>query len=145
MVLGQCLGLGALFAASLAAAVLAWTVPAEIISWLGAVPIFFGLGMLLHGAPEAPAAPPASGVLAVASVTLANGSDNLAVYIPLLASVGPGEAAVIAAVFAAMTGVWCVAAWWLVHHPGAGAPLRRYGPRAVPYVLIGIGLWILFR
>jgi cadmium resistance protein CadD (predicted permease) len=40
--------------------------------------------------------------------------------------------------------LWCLAARWLVHHPAAGAPLRRYGPGLVPWVLVALGVWILF-
>jgi cadmium resistance protein CadD (predicted permease) len=31
----------------------------------------------------------------------------------------------------------------VVNHPSVGAPVRRYGPRLVPYVLIALGVWIL--
>ena len=78
-------------------------------------------------------------------MTVANGADNLGVYVPLFATSSPGAVAVMGGVFAAMTALWCLAARWLVAHPAAGAPVRRYGPPAVPYVLIDIGLWILLR
>jgi hypothetical protein len=35
------------------------------------------------------------------------------------------------AVFAVLLWLRCLAARWLVHHPAAGVPLRRYGPRLV--------------
>ncbi len=137
--------MGALFAASLTVSLLAWAVPAELAVWLGVLPILFGLGMLANRDTALAPVPPAAGIAAVASTTIASGSDNLAVYIPLFATGSGSEIAVIGATFAAMTGLWCVAARWLAGHPAAGAPLRRYGPPAVPYVLIGIGLWILLR
>ncbi|HWA39615.1 MAG TPA: cadmium resistance transporter [Burkholderiales bacterium] len=143
IVLGQYLGIGALFAASVAVALLALAVPAAHLAWLGLVPIILGVRMLAkEGTEEIPEAP---GLLAVAAVTVANGADNLGVYIPLFATSGAGDIAVYGAVFAVMTALWCAAAGWLVRHPGAGAPLRRHGPKAVPPVLIGIGLWILLR
>jgi len=146
IVVGQYLGIGALFAASVAAALLALAVPTEYVRWLGAVPIALGLKMLLapDRAPE-PDAPDASGVLAVTTVTVANGADNLGVYIPIFATSRPQSIVVWGAVFALLIGLWCLGARWLVRHPAAGAPLRRWGPAAVPWVLIGIGLWILLR
>jgi cadmium resistance protein CadD (predicted permease) len=144
VVLGQALGIGALFAISVVAAVLTWVLPQELAAWLGLLPIVFGITMLLH--PEPPAAAPAvHGVLAVASVTIANGGDNLGTYIPLFANTGAGGLALTGAIFAGMTVLWCMAAHWLVRHPDAGAPIRRLGPKAVPWVLIGIGLWIVLR
>ena len=143
IVLGQFLGIGALFAASSAAAVLALAVPAAHLAWLGLVPILLGVRMLARErADETPEAP---GLLPVAAVTVANGADNLGVYIPLFATSGAAAIAAYGAVFAVMTALWCALAGWLVRHPAAGAPLRRHGPKAVPPVLVGIGLWILLR
>lgn len=144
IVLGQYAGIGALFAASLAASLLALVVPAENLKWLGVIPV--ALGIRVFVTPEGPGeAPAASGFLAVLAVTVVNGADNLGVYIPLFATTGAAALAVYGAVFTVQLALWCAAARWLVHHPTAGAPLRRWGPGAVPYVLIGIGLWILLR
>jgi cadmium resistance protein CadD (predicted permease) len=48
-------------------------------------------------------------------------------------------------VFAAMTALWCYAAYRLVSHPALGTEIRRYGSRAVPFVLIALGVWILLQ
>ena len=79
---------------------------------------------------------------AVALITMANGGDNLGVYIPLFSRELPWVP-VYAGVFAVMTGVWCTAGHWLVHHPILGARIRQYGHVALPFVLIGLGLHIL--
>ena len=145
IVLGQYAGIGALFAASLAASMVALVVPADQLRWLGVIPVGFGVRMfLVSGARQEPP-PPATGLLAVTAVTVANGADNLGVYIPLFATSSAADIAVLGAVFAAVTALWCLAARWVARHPAAGAPLRRHGPRAVPWALIGIGLWILLR
>jgi cadmium resistance protein CadD (predicted permease) len=80
--------------------------------------------------------------IVVASVTVANGGDNLGVYIPLF-SRELAWVPVYAAVFAVMTAFWCAAGYWLVHHPILGARIRTYGHVALPFVLIGLGLYIL--
>lgn len=143
IVLGQYLGIGALFAASVAASLLALAVPAAHLNWLGLVPIVLAARTFMKG--QAEEVPEAPGFLTVAAVTLANGADNLGVYIPLFATSSAADVALYGGVFAFMTAAWCASARWLVRHPEAGAPLRRYGPGAVPYVLVGIGLWILLR
>ncbi|HEX8906374.1 MAG TPA: cadmium resistance transporter, partial [Longimicrobiaceae bacterium] len=83
-----------------------------------------------------------SQALAVAAVTVANGGDNLGVYIPLFAS-APGAIPVYAAIFAVMTALWCWAGHRLVRIPWIGDRLRRYGHVLLPLVLIALGLWIL--
>jgi cadmium resistance protein CadD (predicted permease) len=54
-----------------------------------------------------------SQILAVASVTVANGGDNLGVYIPLFAN-EPKSIGMYAALFALLTAIWCAVgyAWF---------------------------------
>jgi cadmium resistance protein CadD (predicted permease) len=73
---------------------------------------------------------------------VANGGDNLGVYIPLFSST-PHAVPVYAVVFAVMTGVWCALGFYLVNNAWIGKHVRRYGRIALPFVLIGLGLWIL--
>ncbi|MFM0416162.1 cadmium resistance transporter [Paraburkholderia aromaticivorans] len=75
----------------------------------------------------------------VACVAIANGSDNLAVYVPLYASHSHNEGAFISLVFIVMIGLWCAGAVWLVKHPLLGAPIRRYGTALLPLILVIIG------
>jgi cadmium resistance protein CadD (predicted permease) len=108
------------------------------------IPVALGIRLFITPE-ETTEVPAASGFLAVLVITVANGADNLGVYIPLFATTGAAGLAVYGAVFTILLALWCAGARWLVHHAAAGAPLRRWGPRAVPYVLVGIGLWILLR
>jgi cadmium resistance protein CadD (predicted permease) len=80
--------------------------------------------------------------VAVALTTMANGGDNLGVYVPLF-SRELVWIPVYATVFIVMTAVWCGAGYWLVHHPVLGARIRQYGHIALPFVLLGLGLYIL--
>jgi cadmium resistance protein CadD (predicted permease) len=142
IVAGQYLGIGALFAASAAASALSLVVPEGWLRWLGVLPLVLGVKLLFESGKEV-AARDAPGLGAVTAVTVANGADNIAAYVPLFANSSARAIALMGATFAALLALWCVAARWLVHHPAAGAPLRRYGPRLVPWVLIGLGVWIL--
>ena len=158
VIVGQFAGIGVLTATSATAALLAVAIPDGWIGLLGLAP----LGLGLRGLPAlwrsrgsdpeeterfSTAEAHAQGAMhsqwiAVAMVTLANGGDNLGVYIPLF-SRELTWVPVYAMVFAVMTGLWCAAGYWLVHHPLLGARVRQYGHVALPFVLIGLGLHIL--
>lgn len=158
VVLGQFLGIGALVAASAAAAWASLAVPEGYPAMLGAIPLALGLRKLwglrraggeadpddsdLRGAEERAERRTHSQVLAVAGVTVANGGDNLGVYIPLFAR-DPHLVPLYALVFAVMTALWCFAGHRLVQNRMIGDRLRRYGHVALPIVLIALGLWIL--
>jgi cadmium resistance protein CadD (predicted permease) len=156
IVAGQFLGIGALTAASVAAALAALTVPAHWPSLLGAIPLVMGswkLRELLRSRDERSAdeaqdadraaARSGSQILAVAAVTIANGGDNLSVYIPLFASHLRGVP-VFVIVFAALTALWCAVAHAFVKHPAGAAVTQRFGHLILPIVLIALGASILW-
>ena len=149
---GQYLGIALLFAASAALSMVSLVIEPQHLRWLGLAPIAIGARQLLalraaqrdEGAAAEAAAPRGAGnVLAVAVVTVANGGDNLAVYVPVFATRSGGEIAAIALVFAPLVALWCAAAQWLTRHASLGAPIRRYAHVATPVVLVLLGLWIL--
>jgi cadmium resistance protein CadD (predicted permease) len=143
IIAGQYLGIGALFAAAAAASLASLFVPVEYLRWLGLLPILIGLGMLLRRGEAESAGAQGASIASVTAVTVANGADNIGVYLPLFAVASPWTIAAYGAVFAAMIALWCLGARWLVRHPAAGSPLRRWGPRLVPWVLVALGIWIL--
>jgi cadmium resistance protein CadD (predicted permease) len=81
----------------------------------------------------------------VAAVTVANGGDNIGIYIPLFANSSAIELIVILVIFLVMLGLWCWLAFYLARHPAVAPPLTRYGSILVPYILIGLGLFILIE
>jgi len=154
VVTGQFVGIGALVAASVLAAACAVAVPGHWIALLGLAPLAIGLHRLWSSwrggeaadADDDPARPAGSGfipqVCSVAGVTAANGGDNIGVYVPVFAQDFAGVP-LLCAVFAGMTGLWCVAGHLLVNHRLVAASMRRLSGLLLPYVLIGLGLWIL--
>ena len=116
--------------------------PPHLVGWLGLAPALLGVWMLLRKKDDDDAPPKGFGVLAIAGVTIANGADNVAAYVPFFALRTRTEALVVVAVFAAMTIVWCLLAHRLVHHRTLGAPIRRWGGRLLPFVLVALGVWI---
>jgi len=81
----------------------------------------------------------------VAAVTLANGGDNIGIYVPLFASSNFSGLVVIVGVFLCLVLVWCVIAYQLARHRAIAPLLTRYAHRIVPFVLIGLGAYILIE
>lgn len=79
----------------------------------------------------------------MAGATVANGADNVAVYVPLLARIRGVELAVYALRFAVILLVWLVTARALAGHPLVARVLARHGDWLVPLVLIGLGVVII--
>lgn len=160
VVIGQFLGIGALVGVSVLGATLALVVPEGWVSLLGFVPLTLGIRQLLAlrrssngGAPSVEERDvqsqeavteqsPHSQVRTVAGVTIANGADNIGVYIPLFAATG-GSISIYVIVFAIMTAVWCALGVAIVNNRVFGEPLKRYGHIVLPIVLIVLGLYIL--
>lgn len=141
---GQYLGIAALVTVSLLAALGLTLLPDRFVPLLGLVPLGLGVwGMVkaVRGGDESPVT--AQGVLPVAGVTIANGADNIAVYTPVLRTVGAAGVVVLVLVFAVLVAVWCLAAAWLGSHRRVIAVAERYGHWLVPLVFVTIGVIIL--
>ena len=130
IILGQYLGIALLVLVSCIAALLALDIPPQWVALLGAAPLYLGLKKL----PDLWRAPEVDGndedheiqeqehkverrlhsqVLAVASVTIANGGDNIGVYVPLFAT-SVNSIATYILTFAVMTGIWCAMGYVIV-------------------------------
>ena len=142
ILLGQLAGIGALTAISYTAATLAVAVPHGWLPWIGVVPLYLGIRWLRKKKDDD--APPIAGTWwAVAGITMANGGDNLGVYIPTFAIQSGIEKVITGITFLALTLVWCAVARMAVSHPTWGPMLSRICSRAAPFVLIGLGIWII--
>ncbi|CAM2149910.1 Cadmium transporter [Pararobbsia alpina] len=90
-----------------------------------------------------PAVRAGSSIWTVATVAIANGSDNLSVYVPLFAARPVSEGTAIVVVFVVMVALWCVLAKWLVSHRLIGKPISRYAHLVLPWVLMFIGASVI--
>lgn len=143
IVAGQYLGIGALVSVAVVVAAGLLVVPDPWTGLLGLLPIGLGLRALLRrGDDDGPPAVVGS-LLGVAGVTIANGSDNIAVYVPVFRSLGPSAGLVWLLVFAVLVALWCAAAALLGSHPGVVRLVGRIGHWLVPAVFIAIGATIL--
>ncbi|RKE35133.1 cadmium resistance protein CadD (predicted permease) [Paraburkholderia sp. BL23I1N1] len=165
VIAGQFAGSVVLIVGAILLAALLTQLPTGYVGLLGILPVGVGLGKAwtrfrpgnadLEKAAQAaahvqaPATPTTTGAgsswSTVACVAVANGSDNLAVYVPLYASHSRSEGVFVSLVFVAMIGIWCAGAVWLVEHPLLGAPIRRYGTALLPLILLVIGVSVIVQ
>lgn len=158
IVIGQYLGFCTLVVASLIGFLGGLVLPSHWIGLLGLVPITIGLNCLLNPESDASAetetetefshssafasflSPQA---YSVAAMTIANGSDNVGIYMPLFANSTFSELLVIVAVFLLLVGVWCYMTYKLTSQRAIANLLKYYGNNLVPFVLIGLGVFII--
>jgi cadmium resistance transport/sequestration family protein len=165
IVVGQYLGFTALIIASLPGFFGGLIVPKPIIGLLGFVPIAIGIKQLLSRENQEndvqavsnefnrDANSPVSKlanlfnpqIFNVAAVTIANGGDNIGIYLPLFASSNLPSLAVILLVFFLSIAVLCYVAYLLTRQRAIANILTRYSQAVVPFVLIGLGIFILIE
>lgn len=174
VVLGQYLGFAVLILASLPGFLGGLVIAPAWIGFLGLVPIGLGINQLWHGEPTASdvqginsvqssanqAAPAMSSqggttaswrsflnpkVYVVAMTTIANGGDNIGIYVPLFASSDRNRLGITLLIFFSLVGFWCLIAQQLTRHPTMTRLITRYGNTFVPIVLIGLGIFILYE
>lgn len=151
---GQLLGISSLIIMSLAGSLIGLLVDQSYIGLLGLIPIYLGakgIWQLLRPRDHAEENDSLntdrsrSKVLTVAGVTIANGGDNIGIYVPLFATFAwPGKVTMIT-VFLIMTVVWCFAARLFVKHPYVARAVDKYGHIITPFVLVLLGLYILYE
>ena len=154
IVAGQYLGFAALLVITTAAAYGATFLPESAIPYLGVLPLALGLRAAWQawkdhrtGDRGEQRRDERRGVTAlqVASVTFANGSDNIGVYLPVFAKTGAAGIVVYIAVFLVLVGVWCAAGRYFATRPAVAKVLSRWGHILHPLVLITLGLFILIQ
>ncbi|OLR92281.1 cadmium resistance transporter, partial [Actinokineospora bangkokensis] len=147
IVLGQHLGFAGILAASVLGALGAGLLPEPAIAYLGLFPLLLGLRAAWTAWRDRDEADEtigtAPGLLAVAATTLANGGDNIGVYVPVFTAVGTAGLVAHVVVFLVLVGVWCALGRFLATRPPVARALARWGHVLLPVVLVGIGVLIL--
>ncbi|MBP5971860.1 cadmium resistance transporter [Brasilonema sp. CT11] len=81
----------------------------------------------------------------VSAVTIANGGNNIGIYVPLFATTNLPSLGVILCVCYLTVGVWCVLSYNLTRNPLMAPLLARYGRKIFPFVLIWLGFSIMMK
>ncbi|MBD0387492.1 MAG: cadmium resistance transporter [Nostoc sp. C3-bin3] len=79
----------------------------------------------------------------VSAVTIANGGNNIGIYVPLFASSTLPRLGVILLVCYLTVGLWCFLSYNLTRNPLIAPVLANYGRKIFPFVLIWLGYSIL--
>ena len=160
IVLGQYIGMGALLAISIVGSLIALIVPNNLVGLIGIFPIAIGIKELLellkerdnnnYKEEEASTNQPSRSrftaclpFLTVAAVTF-SGGEEFGVYTSVFATNNEiYEIIIIVLVVMVLTGIWCAIAYHLVNHPLIASSIKRIGTVMLPFVLIGLGIYIL--
>jgi cadmium resistance transport/sequestration family protein len=158
VILGQYLGFGILVLMSLPGYLGGRLIPTAWIGLLGLIPLGIGIKLLFTKNDEEDGVQTITSqqfggleqlvplpVLQVAAVTIANGGDNIGIYVPLFASKNAAGLGAILFVFGLMVGIWCAVAWWLVQQQLIGTIFSKYGDCFIPWVFMGLGIYILWE
>ncbi|GBF82314.1 cadmium resistance transporter [Aphanothece sacrum] len=167
IVIGQYLGFTIIILASLPGFLGGLMIPKEWIGFLGLVPLIIGIKSLFNQEDNNDdikiklTQPVFNGeqksnswiryfrrylnstVLYVASVTIANGGDNISIYLSLFSQKNLLDLTIILLIFYFLVGVWCFLAYWLVSHQIIAKIFLKYGRIITPFVLISLGIFIL--
>ncbi|SCC46619.1 Uncharacterized protein BC10311_03518 [Bacillus wiedmannii] len=148
IVIGQYLGFSVITFLSIIGSLSSFFIPVSWIGLLGFVPIYMGVkGILsLRSYKRNEVIDNVSGsIFKVALITLANGADNISIYIPMFASQNLKTNIVTLVIFFTMIAIWCFISYTLLRAPILAKVLERNCHIIVPIVLIGLGVFILFR
>lgn len=160
IIVGLYLGSIALIVVSLPGFFGGLIMPQRWIGILGLVPIVIGLDCLINGEEDELEEVEAQTeefddigntsflspqTYSVAAIMFANGGDDIGVYVPLFASSSWESLLVILAVFLLLVGVLCYSAYQLTRQSAIADVLTRYGEPLVPFILIGLGIFIMME
>ncbi|MEU0488796.1 cadmium resistance transporter [Nocardiopsis sp. NPDC006139] len=150
IVAGQYLGFTAILAATLAATFGAGFLPEAVRAYFGLLPLLLGLRAawkMWRGDDDddAPGSNNGPALLTVATVTFANGGDNIGIYVPVFITVDHTGLAVYTAVFLLLVGVLCAVGRFLATRAPIARALSRWGHVLLPAVLIVLGIVILIE
>jgi cadmium resistance transport/sequestration family protein len=160
IVLGQYIGVTILILASLPGYLGGLVIPKAWLGLLGLLPIAIGISQLLKPESEQNMVQTVSDqsdqpvrfhkllsrqTYTVTAVTVANGGDNISIYIPLFANSNLVGLSLILSTFMVMIAAWCGLAYVLAHHPAIAHTVANHGQKIVPWVLISLGVYILLE
>lgn len=156
IVAGQYIGFATLIILSIPGFFGGLIIPRPLIGLFGLLPILIGIKCLLNledtSEEDDGETPHNNSILAklinlqvysVAAVTVANGTDNISIYVPLFASRTWESVLVILAVFFLLVGVLCYVAYKLTRNKAIALVMTGYGNKFMPFVLIGLGAFIM--
>ncbi len=162
VVIGQYVGIGLLVTISIIFSLVSLVIPSFLVGLMGFVPIVIGIKKLIEkhnkeklmridsnansfkNKNQNKSSTSLLSFVSVAAVTVSNGGDNLGIYTPLFAVYNSIDQLIIfIAIFMIMTALWCSIGFYLVNHSFLANRIQYIGHIVLPFVLIGLGLYII--
>jgi cadmium resistance transport/sequestration family protein len=151
IITGQYLGISTLVIIALAASFIGAFIDTRYIGLLGLFPVYLGLKQVYElitkqaeeSGDQVNLPGKGSDIIAIATLTIANGGDNIGIYVPLLTTLSYIEKIGLVVVFIIMVFVWCQAAKYLAAHPLMAKTLNKYAHVIMPIVLLLLGILII--
>lgn len=149
---GQFLGIAVLIIISALGSLIALVVPPFVIGLMGIIPIAIGIKRLVELRRDdqinhetiQPNKKSYLSFITIGAITVSNGGDDIGVFTPLFAKYNDAsEVTILVTILMVMTVVWCVVTYYFVNHPVVASRIERLGNILTPFVLIGLGVYIL--
>ena len=153
VIVGYALGMVAILALSWLVAWFAHFLRPDYVGFLGIVPIGLGLKRLFdrfvrHAGSAEPASSKRSThsqIITVALADVAHGPDTIILFSALLADADLVAQFSISIAYLVLVFGWCSLGFFLLRHPRVRGPAQRYGDHLSPYLLIGVGIYIVLN
>jgi cadmium resistance protein CadD (predicted permease) len=163
IVLGQYIGMGSLIAVSLLGLLIALVVPRNLIGLIGLFPIAIGIKELLELRKKSNDDDNKDNeeqqlakqylqrsrkiaylpFLTVAAITF-SGGEEIGIYTSLFATNNEvSQIIMLVSVVMVLTGFWCGLANYFVNHSFLADRFRHIAARLLPFVLIGLGIYVM--
>ena len=153
VIVGYTLGMVAILALSWLVAWFAHFLRPDYVGFLGVVPIGLGLKRLYgrfvrhtdSAEPGSSKRSTHSQIITVALADVAHGPDTIILFSALLADADLVAQFSISITYLILVIGWSSLGFFLVRHPRVRGPAQRYGGHLSPYLLIGVGIYIVLN
>ena len=124
----------------------------EYVGLLGVVPVILGIRGLFDRfvrrkdpSKPVPRFSTRFQILTVAVADVAHGPDTIVLYSALLADADALAQFAVTVTYLVLVLAWCSLGLFLFRHPRVREPAQKYGHTLSPFVLIGVGVYILMN
>jgi cadmium resistance protein CadD (predicted permease) len=153
VIVGYGLGMLIILGVSWLIAWIAHLFPPKYVGFLGVVPIVLGLKRLYDqfirrrnlAEPPPPSPSTHSQIVTVALADVAHGPDTITLFAALLAESDASAQFAVTLVYLLLAVSWCCLRFFLMRHPRVREPVERYGHQLSPFILIGVGVYIVLN
>jgi len=84
-------------------------------------------------------------ILSVIIVAVANGADNIGVYIPIFTGYSAKQLLVTSIIFTILMALWCFLGYKITSFPKIKNYIQKYQHIAIPIVFIALGIYIILK